>query len=83
MKIELQLFGAYRQLGEKLELYLPDGARVSDIREALTKQLNSSKLNNPALLKSSRFASEVEILDENEQLIDGAKLAIIPPVAGG
>jgi len=83
MKITLQLFGAYRVFGENLYFDLDDGAKVFDIRNEITKQLKDNKAFNEALLKSSRFANEKEILDEGHPLNDGDKIAIIPPVAGG
>ena len=81
MKITLQLFGAFKEFGENLELILADNAMVSDIRMALNQKL--SEHNKDSLITSFRFATETEILSEDTALKDGATITIIPPVAGG
>ena len=79
MEITLQLFGSYRPYGEHLTLSLPSGAVVADIRLALLQVIQSE----PALIQSSRFATETEVLADDAPLQDGITLAIIPPVSGG
>jgi len=79
MKITLQLFGAFRQFGDFLELNLPEKGRVSDVRSALGLKVEA----RDGLISSSRFATETEVLNEDALLQDGAVLAIIPPVSGG
>ena len=79
MQITIQLFGAFRPYGEQLELTLPDGATVADIRSAILAKIDTPQ----ALLDSSRFATETEVLADNSPLKDGETYAIIPPVAGG
>jgi len=85
MEIRLQLFGAFRPLGEELKLTLDKGAIVSDIRAALIEVLGKvdNKLLKQGVVESSRFATETEILSESALLKDGEVIAIIPPVAGG
>lgn len=85
MQITLQLFGGFRPLGTQLELCLPEDATVSDIPKALTQKIAEldSSFTKQALVKVSRFATETELLNENDLLNDGATIAIIPPVAGG
>lgn len=85
MEITLQCFGAFRPFGEQLTLSLAKGALVSDIREALVSKLKEldSNFNKKALIDSSRFATETELLFETEPLKEDAIIAIIPPVSGG
>ncbi len=85
MQITLLLFGTFRSFGEQLKLSLPKNASVSDIREELLKkimQLDSS-FKNKKLIESSRFATETEVLGDDQPLQNEAMIAIIPPVAGG
>lgn len=79
MKVTLQLFGPFRPFGEQLELTLPEGAAVQDLRPPLMERLPQME----SVIRSSRFATETEVLPENAPLADGALLAIIPPVSGG
>lgn len=79
MKITLQLFGAFRPFGDQLDLTLPAGANVAQIRPVLTAKLPQMQ----SVIESSRFATETAILPENAPLDDGTTLAIIPPVSGG
>lgn len=79
MQITLELFGAFRPFGEKLELSLPDHGTVADIPAALQAEINAQ----PGLIQSSRFATETEILPQHAALKDGMTLAILPPVSGG
>ncbi len=85
MEITLQLFGAFRPLGESIKLTLPEGAVVSDIRNVLPDAVNrlDHSVNKSELVNSSRFATETAILPESASLHDGMMVAIIPPVAGG
>lgn len=79
MQITLELFGAFRPFGDSLTLNLPENGRVSDIRPILKQRIDAK----PGLIDSSRFATDTEILMEDHFLQDGARLAILPPVAGG
>ncbi|MCC7259483.1 MAG: MoaD/ThiS family protein [Alphaproteobacteria bacterium] len=84
MQITLQLFGAFRPFGDTLALELPERGTVADLRPLLAAQLENSTTPLPkGLIKSSRFATETEILAESAPLAHGAVLAIIPPVSGG
>jgi molybdopterin converting factor small subunit len=85
MEITLQLFGAFRPLGQGMCFCLKADAKLSDLRIAFAQKLAESDAiaNAETLLASSRFASDTQILNEDMQLQNGAKIAIIPPVAGG
>lgn len=84
MQITLQLFGAFRPFGDTLALDLPEHGTVADLRPLLAARLeNGTTVLPKGLIKSSRFATETEILPESTPLRNGAVLAIIPPVSGG
>lgn len=86
MKVEVKLFGAFRahDPGATLELDLPDGARVADLREALDHHARAHwPAYRPELLKASAFASETTVLRDAEHVPDGVPMAVLPPVSGG
>ena len=81
MQLTVKLFGALReQAGAKeLELELPDGARVCDLRRVLAASY-------PVLEKyGDRIAASVnlEVAGPDQVLADGDEVALLPPVAGG
>ena len=85
MEITIQCFGAFRPFGKQIILQVEDGNTISHMRNILLDKLQQTdnSLNTHALLASSRFATETEILHESAPLHDGMNIAIIPPVSGG
>lgn len=86
MKVELSLFGAFRSHdpGARLELEVPEGAQVSDLREALDRHARAHWPDyRPELLKASAFASETTVMRDSEALQPGVAMAVLPPVSGG
>lgn len=86
MKIEVSLFGAFRDLHPpaRLELDLPEASRVGDLRAALSAYGHAHwPAFRPALLASSAFASERAVLREGDALPDDGRVAVLPPVSGG
>jgi len=84
-KIDLQLFGAFKALGQDASFELPDNANLADLSMALEHHIhaNGGAENLIDLISVSRFATEQEVLPKSYQLENGMKLAIIPPVSGG
>lgn len=81
MKISIQLFAVAKELArcEAVEVELPLGATVADLRQALVAGV-------PALtgiLGQLKFAIDEEYAAEGTPLCEGAKVACIPPVSGG
>ena len=81
MKISIQLFAVAKELAgcEAVEVELPKGATVADLRQALVA-------GAPALagiLGQLKFAVDEEYAAEQAPLREGAKVACIPPVSGG
>jgi len=86
MKIELSLFGAFRDYAPdaQVALELDDGARVADLRAALGSYGTQHWPGfNPALLARSAFASETTVLRDDEALPADGRMAVLPPVSGG
>lgn len=81
MKLRVKLFAVARQraAAEWLEIDLPEGASVEQMRAALA-------LSCPPLaevLPHVRFAINSEYASENQPIPAAAEIALIPPVSGG
>lgn len=86
MKVELSLFGAFRQYqpSAQLTLELADGACVADLRDAVDAHGKAHwPAFQPALLARSAFASDTRVLRDGEVLPTDGKMAVLPPVSGG
>jgi len=86
VKVELKMFGAFRAFepAPHIELELPDGACVADLRHALreygARQWPGFKAG---LLDATAFASETRVLRDAEALPADGRMAVLPPVSGG
>ena len=81
MKITVQLFARARDLAgaSAVTVELATGARVRDLRRGLAEQ-------HPALailLERSALAVNDEFAEDTLSLVEGAKVALLPPVSGG
>jgi molybdopterin synthase sulfur carrier subunit len=86
MKIEVRLFGAFRDYDPAavVHLELPDDARVADVRAALDAHGRAHWPGfQPALLQRSALASENTVLRDHEALPANGRMAVLPPVSGG
>jgi len=81
MKIAVQMFAVARQLAgsDQVELELPAGATVRDLRRALAEEIPDLA----SWLSSVRFAIDSEYADEQQTLSAASEVACIPPVSGG
>jgi len=81
MIVAVRLFARARDLAclDVLEVVLPDGATVADLRRAVAKI-------TPALadlLARSALAINEEFADDDVVIPPKAEVALIPPVSGG
>lgn len=79
MKGEVSLFGAFRDYEPttQVTLELPDGARVSDLRSALSSHGRAHWPGfNDGLLQRSAFASESCMLRDAKSLPDDARMVV-------
>jgi molybdopterin converting factor small subunit len=81
MKFRIQLFAIASQLADSdsLELDLPPGATVAELRARLVEQV-------PSLAPVARhllFAIDAKYADDQVEITPGADIACIPPVSGG
>lgn len=81
MKVQLKLFAVARQLAgsEVVSLELPAQSKVSDLRDALLKEVPAMQGIAPMLL----FAVNQDYASDDKVLPDDADVACIPPVSGG
>lgn len=81
MKLTVKLFAAARELAGcgELQVELPVGANVAQLREALC----SSKPALAELARRSLIAVNEEYAADATPLSDGDTAALIPPVSGG
>jgi len=81
VKIRVKLFASVRQaLGRSLlELELPEGATVADLRAQLKSQFAQLHLENAGVLVAVnlRYAKPDQVLHDEDEV------ALIPPVGGG
>ena len=81
MQLTVKLFGSLREEAgaKELELELPEGARVVDLRELLAERY-------PVLEQLGEVVAasvNLEMAEEDQLLSDGDEVAFLPPVAGG
>ena len=81
MMVRVRLFAVARQLAgqEQVEVSLPAGSTIGDLRAAMLTQ-------HPALAPLARaamFAIGAEYAEDATKLAEGADVACIPPVSGG
>lgn len=80
MKIKILAFGISRDIlgGSTVEMQIPDGACVADLREALYSQYPAlQKLSNLAIALNTEYAAEEQEISERDEVV------LIPPVSGG
>jgi molybdopterin converting factor subunit 1 len=81
VKVQVKLFAAARQFAgaETVQLELPEGAAVADLRGALVERFPEAR----AVLQHAMFAMDMEFVSDQDQLKPEAEFACIPPVSGG
>jgi molybdopterin converting factor subunit 1 len=81
MRVRVKLFAVARELAGRgeLELAVPDGATVAQVRQALVAAVPAlgAVLPHALLAIDARYAGDASIVTEQSEL------AVIPPVSGG
>ncbi len=79
--IEVQLFGHYSDFfgGEPFALTLPTGSAICDVALALEAQ--DARFTD--LTQHCRFAQNDEYAALDDTILDGATVAVLPPMSGG
>jgi molybdopterin synthase sulfur carrier subunit len=81
MMVRVRLFAVARQLAgqEQVEVSLPAGSTIAQLRTALLEQHPSLA----PLARAAMFAVGTEYADDAARVEEGADIACIPPVSGG
>jgi molybdopterin converting factor subunit 1 len=81
MKVSVRLFAVARELAgeDNIELDLPDGATVLELRRRLAASRPQLALALPKML----IAVDSEYAGSTTVISPGAEIACIPPVSGG
>ena len=78
--ITIKLFGAFRKYGETLELSLPAGSSIQDVKNGMAERFDA---NDVVLVNDSAMANDNEIIQGERAFNEDTELAILPPVCGG
>ena len=81
MKVRVRLFAAARQAADsdRVELELPDGATISQLRRRLMEELPQISV----LIAQVMFAVDSQYAPDSKEIRPEADVACIPPVSGG
>ena len=78
--VTVKLFGAFRKYGKTLDLLLPAGSSVQDVKNRLAELIDGS---DKVLVYESAIANNNEIIGDKVVFTEDSDLAILPPVCGG
>jgi len=81
MKVCVRLFAAAKQAAgcDRLELELPDGATIGQLRRRLTEEFPQMS----AFTAQVMFAVDAEYAPDSREITPQSDVACIPPVSGG
>ena len=74
--LEIKLYGAFRKFGDSVNIIIPKGSDMEQVKTALSKGLGE-QVNDSAL------ANDNMILPKSYLFEQDATLSILPPVCGG
>lgn len=79
MRVRALLFAGLREAAgrDALELELPEGARVRELRAAAQELAPALAAHSYAVAVDAAYAAE------DQPLAEGAEVALLPPVSGG
>ncbi|MEJ2668873.1 MAG: MoaD/ThiS family protein [Gammaproteobacteria bacterium] len=80
LNVTVELYGVFRQCGERVTVEAPRCCSVADIKQRLSETLGEPYRN---LVKNAVLATDTEILSATAILQDSVVLSILPPVCGG
>lgn len=79
--VQVKLYAVARQVAkqDRVEVDLPDGANVRQLREEIVRQVPRLGPLMPHLM----FAIDAQYADDEKQIQPAAEIVCIPPVSGG
>jgi len=87
MKIQVQLFGAFRKYSTTgtVVVEVKNVKSVKELKQAIASKLKEthSDFKDDELLSLSALATDDEILPDNASISGKTSVAILPPVCGG
>ena len=89
MKVKLELFGASRDLSDKvfLEFNVEKKISIKDLKKKIINYVDENFKGNEnykKIIETSAFCSEDNnIISENYKITKDQKIGIIPPIGGG
>jgi hypothetical protein len=87
MQVQVQLFGAFRDLEPSglCQIEFREGQTAEQIKLSIYEVIckENSKINFEALFKVSAIGSENKVFADDELVSGFTMLAILPPVCGG
>lgn len=78
--LPIKFFGMFRKFGEQIEVEIPSGSSVEEIKKMITHELGK---DNKDLVDSSVLANTTDILPDAYIFNESQSLSILPPVCGG
>ena len=78
--LPIKFFGMFRKFGEQVEVEIPAGSSVVQIKNIITQKLGEE---NKDLVNSSVLANATDILPDAYIFNEEQNLSILPPVCGG
>lgn len=76
----VKFFGIFRKFGEQVEVEIPAGSSVVQIKNMIAQQLG---VEHKDLVESSVLANATDILPDSYIFNEAQSLSILPPVCGG
>ena len=85
MKLKLDLYGAFRQLGvNNFILEVPENSTVGGLRQIVKEHIKDNNAQiSEQLIQMSVFATDESVLKDNDELENIQSLSLLPPVCGG
>ena len=85
MKIVVNLFGPFRELGQQLEFTVETPIHLNELKALFLDKVMklSPGFSDKDLISNARFATTTELLSPNFLIDDSIVISIIPPVSGG
>lgn len=78
--LPVKFFGMFRKFGEQVDIEIPVGSSVVQIKKMITQQLGAEHKD---LVDSSVLANATDILTDAYTFQETQSLSILPPVCGG
>lgn len=84
IEVRFRFFGAMREFGTGLDMEVPAGITVRELKDRLAKELGDTRAAfRPGILAQSAIGDERAVLADSDTIKQSGELAVLPPVCGG